>query len=69
MSNNEPMTEQQDGRYTQLVTSAKRIFSHWKQNGASNDQALDLAEAAFSDETEYQTRKRRFLDRFSQSHS
>lgn len=61
---NGPMTETQDARYTQLVTSAKRIYSHWKVNGASNDQALDLAEAAFADEAEYQKRKRAFLDRF-----
>jgi hypothetical protein len=61
---NDKLTEQQDARYTQLVYSARRIFFHWKANGANSDQALDLAEAAFADEAEYQKRKRRFLDRF-----
>jgi hypothetical protein len=56
------MNEQQQARYDQLVMSAKRIYAHWKQGGATNDQALDLAEASFRGEAEYQARRRAFLD-------
>lgn len=57
------MNATQYARYEQLVYSAKRMYDHWKSYGLSIDKALELAEASFGNEREYQRLKKEVVGR------